>query len=154
MKTQLLLFISVMFFFSCEKDRDITNAGPCNCGEVIGIDFTPAFNGYLIEHPVNPGEFILTGQHPGYSVTQVQMNCSRDTITICDNLEIGDSFCFDYVGDCYVASCQWVEDVPVSDMNGNVTLQGMLMQNISIEGEYLVMNTNWLFPDTVGLNCN
>ena len=154
MKTQLLLFISVVFFFSCEKDKDNTNTAPCNCGEVIGVDFTPAFAGYLTPDPNIDGGFIVTGQHPSYSITQVQMNCSQDTITICDSLEIGDPFCFDYVGDCYVASCEWVEGVVVFDVNGNPSQQDMLVQDISIEGEYLVLGMNQAFLDTVALDCN
>ena len=141
MKKVLLLFIPLIFFFGCENEEE---SADCSCGEVIDIDVTPAFAGNLVPlfdangNQVEIGgvpQWEAVGQHDGYSITRVQMNCSQDIITLCNILEIGDSFCFDYVGDCYFAECEWVEDVTVFDtFYQNVVTQDMLIQSITVNG--------------------
>ena len=170
MKKLLLLFIPLVFFFSCENEEE--ESADCSCGEVIDIDVTQAFGGDLVPvidpntglQEVDPisGDpiFELNGAHEGYSMTRVQMNCSQDIITLCDILEIGDSFCFDYVGDCYFAECRWVEDVPVSSITGGVgaiEFHDMLLQSITIDGGYIIQENggaNMLEVDTTAFDCN
>mgnify|MGYP003328451832 CR=1 FL=1 len=55
MKRLLLLFIPLIFFFSCEEDNpnamaDSNNDEDCNCGIVIDKQYIPALAGnYLVD---------------------------------------------------------------------------------------------------------
>ena len=166
MKKLLLLFIPLVFFFSCEKDNpdaiaNSNNDEGCNCGEVVDYDGIPAFSGELIfdfDDADNDGDttdFILIGDHPAYNWSIVQMNCSEEMISLCDELEMGDIFCFDYVGDCYFAECQWAQDVPFFEVIDSVVTpinEDMLLQSITIDGGYLVQD-NGFYTDTIPYDC-
>ena len=166
MKKLLLLFIPLVFFFSCENEEE--ESADCSCGEVIDIDVTQAFDGDLVPviDPVTGQQaldasgnllFQLDGQHDGYSITRVQMNCSQDIITLCDILEVGDSFCFDYVGDCYFAECEWTEDVPFfTIVSQTIEFQDMLLQSITIDGGYIIRENgaSMVAADTLAFDCD
>ena len=157
MKRLLLLFIPLVFFFSCEKDNpnaiaDSNNNEDCNCGEVVDIDYYPAFAGdYVIDVDDADGDgsitdAIVVGDHPDYSIRNVQMNCSGEMISICNELEMGELFCFDYVGDCYFAECTWGPMTYFDVMTDSFITEEMLLQSITNEDGYLVTPNSQLLP--------
>ena len=166
MKRLLLLFIPLVFFFSCEKDNpdaiaDSNSDEGCNCGEVVDYVSWPSFDGVYIpdlndeDNDGDTTDVIVVGAHAAYGWPIVQMNCSEEMISLCDELEMGDVFCFDYVGDCYFAECRWTESVPFFEVIDSVitpVIEDMLLQNITIDGGYLVVDYGFS-TDTIPYDC-
>ena len=163
MKKLLLLFVPLVFFFSCEKDNpdaiaDSNNDEDCNCGEVVDIDYYPAFAGDYVmdvndaDNDGDTTDVIVVGAHAAYGWPIVQMNCSEEMISLCDELEMGDIFCFDYVGDCYFAECRWGPATYFDVMTESFITEEMLLQNITIDGGYLVEDYGFS-TDTIPYDC-
>ena len=124
MKKLLLLFIPLVFFFSCEKDNPDANVAnsnnqsnnnnDCHCGEAVNIVSYDGFNGSLVPD-VNDSDadgdstdFVIEGIIPAYEYTEIENNCTGDTMTICEILEIGETFCSTTLqGDDYYCECMW-----------------------------------------------
>ena len=141
---------------SLEECEDVCSQ--CNCGEVVDIDYYPAFAGnYLLDtDPNSPtfGDVIVVGDHAAYSITEVQMNCSGEMISLCNDLEMGELFCFDYVGDCYFAECVWTEDVVFFDVNQmDFIVEDMLLQNITLDDGYITLGSGGSMGETVPYDC-
>ena len=182
MKKLLYLFIPLMCFFGCEDDDDCPmdyNCSPeygcfqieiggqygsleecedvcsqCNCGEVVEIDYTPAYAGELVE--VAPGQYVTVDAHEAYSITEIKMYCSGDMISICDDLEMGELFCFDYVGDCYIAGCTWALGAYYNANEGYWVEEYMEVQSITLaDGELTTYGTGWgLGSETILIDCD
>ena len=141
MKNLLLLFIPLIFFFGCEPNEDDEQSSTlyncygdgcveaedgqynslndcvmscdCDCGVVTNVDYSPPFNGYMVQDPVSGG-FIVTGAHPGYFTYTVENNClncngltySGQGCGLADNPpSIGDIECLEFT------YSEWVPDV-------------------------------------------
>ena len=128
---------------SLEECEDVCSQ--CNCGDVVDIDYYPAFAGNIVFDAIT-GDFVVVGDHPGYSITAVQMNCSGEMISICNELEMGELFCFDYVGDCYFAECTWGPMTYFDVAQNEIITEEMLLQSITNEDGYLVTPNSQLLP--------
>ena len=147
---------------SLEECEDVCG---CNCGVVsFGLD------NYIPEYVIDVNDFDLDGEvgdsllvadyplivgHYLFADNQrvtVWMNCGLggQTIQLCQDLEQGDIFCFDYVGDCYFAECEPSDSIP--NFEYGVVNESMYLQSITIDGGYLVQD-NGFYTDTIPYDC-
>ena len=122
---------------SLEECEDVCSQ--CNCGEVVDIDYYPAFAGnYVVDVNDLDGDgeiddIIVVGDHPDYSFTIFQMYCSGEMMSLCgDELEVGELFCFDYMADCYIAECAWGPMTYFDVDIDNWVTEDMYLESISI----------------------
>jgi|TARA_B100002052_G_C15865421_1_gene592113 hypothetical protein len=167
MKRLLLLFIPLIFLFSCETEEesvvmyDCTNGScvqseggqystieecqaicNCYCGIVTDLVMEPEFEGYLVPDPNNPEELILINSTNSYGWAIININCSGEFIDVCclpGDFSIGDTFC-GAESEEYLASCAYQDDMLCIDISTNqIGNMGWTgIQNELIDGEEVV----------------
>ena len=127
MKRLLLLFIPLVFFFSCENEEE--ESADCSCGILTEIVEIPGFDGDLVPvidpitglHATDPisGDlmFEVDGAHDSYTIGYVENYCSGNIGTTCQFPPIGSEVCMEF-------TCDLIEVEVV--VNGILTTQMMV----------------------------
>jgi len=145
MKRLVLLLIPLVFLFSCEKDNpgasvahannQSNNNDNCNCGEVVGNIYydavigEPAFDVNDKDCDGDNTDLVAVGAMPDYVVTELEHNCTGESMTVCENLDFGQIFCgiADEVwGEVSDMECEMVS-LPCLDLNTNLTCSTYVM---------------------------
>ena len=186
MKKLLLLFVPLVFFFSCEEgdgnptgyncaatgcvESASSESGyylnledcenncwvNCSCGIVTAINYTPEFFGYVTPGPDGGNDTI--GALPAYNITIMENICTGQTMSVCENVNIGETFCGNEATN-YTSECQICEDFAVFNPDsGQFVETAVLQQTEIIDGQEIYtyfdpINYNLIYQSLEGTLC-